>query len=111
MKHLKSWSLVWSLAAVGGLMTWRGAPAEEKEAPVQKVCVGYVYRRPEKLNFSLYTHLCHAFIVADEDGKIRPNRSCPSKELVADAHQANVRVLISLGGWGWDKQFAAIVKN
>lgn len=85
--------------------------ADEKASSDQKVCVGYVYRRPEKLNFSLYTHLCHAFVVADEDGKIRPNRSCPNRELVTDAHQANVRVLISLGGWGWDKQFAAIVSQ
>src|SRR5262249_28846517 len=76
-----------------------------------KVFVGYVFRLPEKINFSLYTHLCHAFIVADEDGTIRPNRSCPSRELVADAHQAKVQVLISLGGWGWDKQFAAIVSQ
>ena len=66
-----------------------------------KVFVGYVYRRPEKINFGLYTHLCHAFVVADEAGVIRPNRSCPSKELVADAHAASVRVLLSLGGWGW----------
>ena len=76
-----------------------------------KVFVGYVYRQPQKMNFGLYTHLCHAFVVADEDGTIRPNRSCPSRELVADAHQAGVRVLISLGGWGWDKQFAAIVSK
>jgi chitinase len=86
-------------------------PATALEPGDAKVFVGYVFRRPEKINFSLYTHLCHAFIVADEDGTIRQNRSCPNRELVADAHQASVRVLISLGGWGWDKQFAAIVSQ
>jgi chitinase len=75
------------------------------------VFVGYVYRQPAKINFGLYTHLCHAFVVADEDGTIRPSRSCPSKQLVADAHQAGVKVLLSLGGWGWDKQFAAITSK
>src|SRR5262249_5037556 len=64
-----------------------------------------------KINFGLYTHLCHAFIVADGDGKIRTNKSCPSAQLVADAHRANVKILLSLGGWGWDKQFAAIVNK
>jgi len=89
----------------------RVALAKSKDENTDKVFVGYVYRRPEKINFGLYTHLCHAFVVADEDGMIRPNRSCPSRELVEDAHKAGVRVLISLGGWGWDKQFAAIVSK
>lgn len=84
---------------------------QDRDKAKDKVFVGYVYRRPEKINFELYTHLCHAFVVADEEGKIRPNRNCPSRELVADAHQAGVKVLLSLGGWGWDKQFAALVSK
>jgi chitinase len=94
-----------------GLSRPLDAAAEENKSANDKVLVGYVFRRPEKINFGLYTHLCHAFLVPNEDGTIRPNRSCPSRELVADAHQADVRVLISLGGWGWDKQFAAIVSK
>jgi chitinase len=87
------------------------ALCDESDGQRGLVFVGYMYRRPEKINFKLYTHLCHAFVVADENGVIRPNQSCPSRELVADAHQENVKVLISLGGWGWDKQFAAIVSQ
>lgn len=34
-----------------------------------KVCVGYVYQRPQSITFALYTHLCHAFVTADENGK------------------------------------------
>lgn len=100
----------WPVLAVV-LLASRSALAEATDKDTGKVFVGYVYRQPEKVNFSLYTHLCHAFVVAEEDGAIRPNRSCPSRELVASAHQANVRVLLSLGGWGWDKQFAAIVSR
>jgi chitinase len=85
-------------------------PGTQTREP-DKVFVGYVYRQPKKINFHLYTHLCHAFVVADEDGKIRQSKSCPSRPLVADAHKAGVKVLISLGGWGWDKQFAAIVSK
>ena len=33
----------------------------------------------------------------------------PSRELTDAAHKAGVRVLLSLGGWGWDRQFASIV--
>src|SRR5215211_1085321 len=89
-----------------------GLPALSQEtAKVEKVFVGYVYRPPSKLNFKLYTHLCHAFITADENGVVRTNRNVPSGELTAQAHQAGVKVLLSLGGWGWDKQFAAMVSK
>jgi len=76
-----------------------------------KVFVGYVYRPPAKINFKLYTHLCHAFVTADENGVVRTNRNVPSRELTTQAHQAGVKVILSLGGWGWDKQFAAMVSK
>ena len=93
------------------LLAPHGTAADKQESVDGKVFVGYVLRRPEKIQFGLYTHLCHAFVVANEDGSIRENRSCPSRELVGDAHRAGVRVLLSLGGWGWDKQFAAIASQ
>src|SRR5678816_673222 len=74
-----------------------------------KVFVGYLFRDPGKINFKLYTHLCHAFLTADENGNIRTNSMVPSRQLTAQAHAADVKVILSLGGWGWDKQFAAIV--
>ncbi len=98
-------------ALFGGLAAAAAQDPAPKPPNPDKVFVGYVYRPPAKINFRLYTHLCHAFVVADEDGRIRPNQSCPSRQLVADAHAAGVKVLISLGGWGWDKQFAAIVSQ
>ncbi len=73
------------------------------------VCVGYVSGPHRDLDFKLYTHLCHAFLVADGDGVIRQGGNVPSRELTAQAHKAGVKVMISLGGWGWDQQFAAIV--
>ena len=36
-----------------------------------KVFVGYLYGQPRDINFRLYTHLCHAFLVADGDGNLR----------------------------------------
>jgi hypothetical protein len=61
---------------------------QTKKNELEKVFAGYVFRQPKKINFHLYTHLCHAFVVSDADGKIRPSNACPSRQLVADAHQA-----------------------
>src|SRR5262249_27779205 len=83
-----------------------GAPGEPGD---EKVFVGYLYGSTQDIDFRLYTHLCHAFLTADGDGKIRPSRNVPNRTLTADAHKAGVQVLVSLGGWGWDKQFASIV--
>jgi chitinase len=76
-----------------------------------RVFVGYLYGRPRNINFRLYTHLCHAFLVADGEGKIETTGNVPSREIVGEAHTAGVKILLSLGGWGWDKQFASIVSR
>ena len=91
--------------ACASLPTALAGPAGAKD----KVFVGYLFGRPRNLNFKLYTHLCHAFLTADADGELSPSRNIPDRAFVTDAHKANVKVLVSLGGWGWDKQFAAIV--
>jgi chitinase len=78
---------------------------------VDRVFVGYVAGSVRQVEFSLYTHLCHAFVVADGNGKVRTGGNAPSKELTANAHKAGVKVLLSLGGWGWDAQFASIVSK
>jgi chitinase len=75
----------------------------------EKVFVGYLYGQARDINFRLYTHLCHAFLVADAGGNVQQRPNVPSRELTGNAHQAGVRVILSLGGWGWDRQFAAIV--
>lgn len=86
------------------------APPPDPNAP-EKVFVGYLYGAPRDINYKLYTHLCHAFLTADDEGRLRSNRLVPDRNLTADAHKAGVKVLLSLGGWGWDKQFAAMVQK
>jgi chitinase len=76
-----------------------------------KVFVGYLFRQPRKINYSLYTHLCHAFLVADEEGNVDTKRGVPSRAVTDEAHKAGVQVILSLGGWGWDRQFASIVSK
>ena len=84
----------------------RHAIAEPSGRAAQKVFVGYVTGMPEQINYRLYTHLCHAFVVAEKDGTLLPRAKVPSHQLAQNAHAAGVKVLISLGGWGWDSNFA-----
>lgn len=85
--------------------------AEPETNDADKVFIGYLFGRPDKIKYGLYTHLCHAFLVADGDGKVRESRLVPSREVTGEAHKAGVKVLLSLGGWGWDEQFASIVSK
>jgi chitinase len=94
---------------LAGLVSPGSSVAGPQENGTEKVFVGYLYGQPRGINFRLYTHLCHAFLVADGDGRIRKAGNVPNHELVGEAHKAGVKVILSVGGWGWDKQFASIV--
>jgi chitinase len=84
-----------------------GGPAKEPD----KVFVGYLFGQPRNIHFGLYTHLCHAFLTADGEGKVQSGRNVPNREITGQAHKAGVKMLLSLGGWGWDRQFASIVSK
>ncbi len=99
-----------SLTAIAALGLSR-SNAEEEDRDQGKVFVGYLFGQNRDIDFHLYTHLCHAFLVADENGQVQTRRNVPSRELTEAAHKAGVKVLISLGGWGWDRQFASIVSK
>jgi len=77
----------------------------------ERLFLGYLSGHPDNINYALFTHICHAFVVADEDGRIVARASVPSHKLTTEAHQANVKVILSLGGWGMDKEFAALTSK
>jgi chitinase len=87
------------------------ACAAPRENPREKVFEGYLFGQPCQIDFRLHTPICHAFLVADGEGRVPKRGSVPSRELTAEAHTAGVRGILSLGGWGWDRQFAAIVSR
>ena len=103
------WSIL-SLPVLLALSTFSPSIASE-EGEKDRVFVGYLYGQPRDINFHLYTHICHAFLVADGEGTVQKGRNVPSHDVVNNAHKAGVKVLLSLGGWGWDKQFASIVSK
>lgn len=85
-----------------------GGSSASGETPPEPVFLGYVAGMPHEINYSLYTHLAHAFLDAAPDGSVRPNDRVPNRDLTAAAHQAGVQVLISLGGGGSEEPFVAM---
>jgi len=107
-RPLSLWKLV-PAVILAALASPGWCSAGPQENGTDKVFVGYLFGQARDINFRLYTHLCHAFLVADGAGNIQKGRNVPNHDIVSAAHKAGVKVILSLGGWGWDKQFAAIV--
>ena len=58
------------------------------------------------------THINYAFLTPKDDGTFNPiNNDWKLNLIVQNAHTHNVKVLISVGGWGWDKQFETVAAN
>ncbi len=105
------WTMVSAVLLASLGLTNGPALADAGANANDKVFVGYLYGQTRNIDFRLYTHLCHAFLTADAEGRVQKSGSVPSRPLTDEAHKAGVKVLLSLGGWGWDKQFASIVSK
>lgn len=58
------------------------------------------------------THINYAFLTPKADGTFNPiNNGWKLKQIVKTAHEHNVRVCISVGGWGWDAQFEQLAAD
>jgi GH18 family chitinase len=58
------------------------------------------------------THINYAFLTPKADGTFNLlNNAWKLKQIVKDARDHNVRVCISVGGWGWDKQFEELAAH
>jgi len=54
------------------------------------------------------THINYSFLTPKTDGTFNPiNNGWKLNQIVQKAHEHDVKVLISVGGWGWDQQFEA----
>jgi GH18 family chitinase len=70
--------------------------------------IGYVTASVivEQVPFDKLTHINYAFLIPNADGSFAPMaNSWKLKFLAEQAHKNDVKVLISVGGWGWDAQF------
>lgn len=58
------------------------------------------------------THINYSFLTPKPDGTFnRINNGWKLKLIAENAHQHNVKVLISVGGWGWDAQFETVAAD
>jgi len=58
------------------------------------------------------THINYSFLTPRDDGTFNPifNKS-KLKTIVTNAHKNDVKVLISVGDWGWDTQFETVAAD
>lgn len=58
------------------------------------------------------THINYSFLTPKADGTFnRINNSWKLKLITENAHKHGVKVLISVGGWGWDSQFETVAAD
>ena len=58
------------------------------------------------------THINYSFLTPKDDGTFNPiTNGWKLKKITEDAHKHNVKVLISVGGWGWDQQFETVAAD
>jgi GH18 family chitinase len=66
----------------------------------------------EVIPYDKLTHINYAFLTPQADGTFNPiNNGWKLKQIVATGRTKNVKVLISVGGWGWDKQFEMLAAS
>jgi GH18 family chitinase len=67
---------------------------------------------PDTIPYHQLTHINYAFLLPNDDGTFQPLvNGWKLKQIVSDAHAANVQVLISVGGWGWETQFETMAAD
>jgi chitinase len=64
-----------------------------------------------KVLFEYITHINHAFAWPLADGRITGYSEINHPELIAEAHKAGRKILISLGGWGQSNGFAPMAAD
>ena len=76
--------------------------------------VGYVTPAAniDAIDFSLLTHINYSFLIPRANGTTRPF-GAPNhlRKVVAQAKKHDVKVLIAVGGWGWDKEFETLAAS
>lgn len=67
---------------------------------------------PELIAYDKLTHINYAFVLPRSDGSIRDvSNPWKLKKIVETANQHGVSVLISVGGWGLEKEFEAVAAD
>jgi chitinase len=88
-------------------------PTPTPEAPFR--IIGYVpewIAVADLLPFDKLTHINYAFLIPKADGSLQPLLNpWKLKAIVEKAHAHGTKVLVSVGGWGWDKEFEQLAAS
>ena len=117
LRRTRWWALALVLVLVGcsTAIPSDGSPKPsviERTGPFK--VVGYVTpaANVDDIDFSVLTHINYAFLIPRANGTTRPfGASSHLRAVVAQAKRHGVKVLIALGGWGWDQQFEALAAD
>jgi chitinase len=67
---------------------------------------------PEIIPYQRLTHFLYSFLIPNADGTFKPISNPWKLEKIARESQANgVKVLIAVGGWGWDAEFEELAAS
>jgi GH18 family chitinase len=113
LKHIAALVLAALLAACSLSRQAAEAPVVEERDGMEPSfrVIAYVTAAvvPEAIPYTALTHINYAFLIPNDDGTFAhfPN-AWKLETIVAQAQEAGVKVLISVGGWGWHEQFEAL---
>lgn len=105
--------LSWTLLLAGCLPAATTSPRPVTPAPQFKV-IAYVYMAEDiqSIQYDKLTHINYAFLLPNADGTLKDvDDPAQLQALVEASHRRGVKVLISVGGWGLDRQFEALAAN
>lgn len=86
-----------------------GTPAPEPFRMVAYATDGII---EQLIPYEKLTHINYSFLTPKDDGTFNTIvNSWKLKDIVVNGHKQNVKVLISVGGWGWDEQFETVAAD
>lgn len=88
--------------------------ATDTPAPPSFRIIGYVTEEAivDIIPFDKLTHINYAFVIPKSDGTFSGVMNGWKLEAIVEkAHEHNVQVLVSVGGWGYDAEFEELAAN
>jgi GH18 family chitinase len=89
-------------------------PTMTQETPNGFRIVGYVTKAVllDSIPYDKLTHINYAFLIPNPDGTLDPSINTWKLDQIVKASKIHqVKVLISVGGWGYDAEFEALAAN
>jgi GH18 family chitinase len=104
----------WSALALAIVLIGCSVAVEPTARTQSFKVVGYVTPAANiaAIDFSLLTHINYSFLIPRANGTTRPF-GAPNhlRAVVAQAKKHDVKVLIAVGCWGWDKEFETLAAD